>query len=170
MEGVYIPRRDTNSGFNKAFGGRVFPGIFNRSTFHVSEDEKHLSIQIIRADGGEEAAFSGEIAERLPETSIFPTLKDASDFFILGSTGYSATCEEGHYHGMELSSQEWSIAPVDVVHARSAFFANAEAFPEGSIQLDCALVMRKIAHEWHSRPDLYVSADGKCLTTKRKAA
>ncbi len=36
-EGVFIPRRDTNSWFNKTLGGRVFPGIFNRSTFEVRE-------------------------------------------------------------------------------------------------------------------------------------
>ena len=32
-EGVFIPRRDTNSYFNKAFGGRVFPGIFQKRKF-----------------------------------------------------------------------------------------------------------------------------------------
>ena len=35
MEGVYIPRRDTNSWFNKTLGGRVFPGIFNRSQLAI---------------------------------------------------------------------------------------------------------------------------------------
>ena len=165
MEGVYIPRRDTNSGFNKAFGGKVFPGIFNRSTFKVSETETTISVQIIREDGREEAAVSAEASQALPATSIFPSLAEAAGFFSLGATGYSATHEPGHYHGMELRSLNWSIAPLHIVYARSCFFANKEVFPEGSVMLDCALIMRKIAHEWHSRPDLYLSPNKQYLTT-----
>jgi hypothetical protein len=165
MEGVYIPRRDTNSGFNKAFGGKVFPGIFNRSTFKVCETETTVSIQIIREDGGEEAAVSAEATKDFPSTSIFPSLAEAAGFFSLGATGYSATHEPGHYHGMELRSLDWSIAPLRIVHAQSCFFSNLELFPKGSVQLDSALIMRKIAHEWHSRPDLYLSPDKQFLTT-----
>lgn len=32
-EGVFIPRRDTNSWFNKTLGGRFFPGVFQRRRF-----------------------------------------------------------------------------------------------------------------------------------------
>ena len=163
-----IPRRDTNSWFNKALGGRVFPGIFNRSLFEVREESGAVSVRIVRGDGGEEVAFSGRSAERMPTSSIFPSLAEAAGFFSLGATGYSATHCEGHYHGMELKSLSWSIEPLEVIHARSCFFDDADRFPAGSVELDCALVMREIDHEWHSRPDLYSDRERDRLTKRRR--
>jgi hypothetical protein len=62
-EGVFIPRRDTNSSFNKAFGGRVFPGFFIRAhslrpnrrkkspsqSSDATERTKHVSTDIQRS-------------------------------------------------------------------------------------------------------------------------
>jgi hypothetical protein len=166
-EGVFIPRRDTNSWFNKVFGGRVFPGIFNRSTFEVDEAGGRVSVRIVRRDGGEEVAFAGRPADRLPPSSLFPSLDEAAGFFSLGATGYSATRVAGHYHGMDLKCLTWSIEPLHVEYARSCFFGNAARFPPGSVELDCALLMRDIDHEWHSRPDLYLSPERACLTRRR---
>lgn len=165
-EGVFIPRRDTNSWFNKTLGGRVFPGIFNRSTFEVFENEEEIHIRIVRRDGGEEVAFSGHSAQELPSTSLFSTLDDAAGFFSLGATGYSATRQKGHYHGMDLKCLTWMIQPLNAINARSCFFDDAALFPPGSVNLDCALLMRDIDHEWHSRPDLYLSRDKLRLTTR----
>lgn len=166
--GVFIPRRDTNSRFNQALGGRLFPGIFQRSTFEVGESSSSMSVRILRGDGSVETAFVGRVAETLPQTSIFPSLSEAAGFFSLGATGYSATYSEGHYHGMELRCLDWSIVPFEVEEARSCFFEDHERFPKGTAQLDCALLMRGIAHEWHSRPDLYLSPSGDSLTTRQR--
>ncbi len=165
-EGVFIPRRDTNSWFNKTLGGRVFPGIFNRSTFDVSETDDEVHVRIVRRDGGEEVAFSGRAAKELPPSSFFATLDDAAGFFSLGATGYSATRLKNHYHGMDLKCLTWSIEPLHVINARSCFFGNTALFPPGSVELDCAMLMRDIDHEWHSRPDLYLSHDKQCLTKR----
>lgn len=164
-EGVFIPRRDTASGFNQRFGGRVFPGIFQRSKFEVQESASSVSVRIVRTDGGEEVAFAGHVAKGMPGTSIFPSLEEAVGFFSLGATGYSATNEGGRYHGMELRCLDWTVAPLAVDEARSCFFNDRERFPVGTAELDCALLMNNIAHEWHSRPDLYLSASGDSLTT-----
>jgi len=164
-EGVYIPRRDTNSWFNGALGGRVFPGIFHRSEFRVDESGGAVAVRILRSDGGEEVAFTGRSAERLPSTSVFPSLEEAAGFFSLGATGYSATRREGHYHGMELHSLSWKVEQLTIEHARSCFFGDELRFPQGSVELDCGLLMRDIDHEWHSRPDLYVTEDGVRLST-----
>lgn len=166
-EGVFIPRRDTNSWFNNAFGGLVFPGIFNRSVFETREEKGSVAVRIVRGDGGEELAFSGRPAQALPSSSIFPSLAEAAGFFSMGATGYSATRREGHYHGMELKSLSWSIDPLDVVYARSCFFDDADRFPPGTVELDCALVMREVEHEWHSRPDLYAARAPGGLTKHR---
>ena len=165
-EGVFIPRRDTNSRFNQMFGGRAFPGIFERSTFEAHEESSSVSVRIVRSDGGDEVAFAGHVSESLPRTSIFPWLAEAVGFFSLGATGYSATHSKGHYHGMDLRCLNWSVVPLEVEEARSCFFDDRERFPPGTAQLDCALLMRGIAHQWHSRPDLYLSPSGESLTAR----
>lgn len=166
-EGVFIPRRDTNSWFNKQLGGRVFPGIFQRSHFEAHETDTSVSLRVVRADGGTEISFSGHVTEDLPSTSLFPSLKDAAGFFSLGATGYSATHVKGHYHGMDLKSKNWSVAPLEIDEARSCFFDDTNRFPLGTAELDCALLMRDIEHEWHSQPDIYVSSQTGLLTTQR---
>ena len=103
--------------------------------------------------------------EKLPPTSIFPSLEAAAGFFSLGATGYSATYAEGHYHGMELHSDNWKVSPLAIDEAQSCFFDDQQRFPPGSVELDCALLMRGIEHEWHSRPDLYLSSTASYLTT-----
>jgi hypothetical protein len=165
-EGVFIPRRDTASWFNRTFGGKVFPGIFQGSRFETRDTDSTVAVRIVRSDGGTELDFAGRVDSRLPATSMFPTLDAASDFFLRGSTGYSATREDGHYHGMELHSLEWKITPLEIDMAQSRFFDDRDRFPRGSIDLDCALLMRGIDHEWHSRPDLYQSSVTS-LSTRR---
>ena len=154
-EGVFIPRRDTASRINRALGGRVFPGIFEKSSFLVDESSDSVSVKIQRKDGAEEVSFSGQVAAGLPTTSGFESTEEAASFFSLGATGYSATREAGHYHGMELRSLKWIVEPMEVTLAYSSFFSDLNRFPKGSVELDCALLMRNIEHEWHSRPDLY---------------
>lgn len=167
-EGVFIPRRDTNSWFNRTLGGRVFPGIFQRSRFEACETASSVSLRIIREDGGTEIAFAGHLAERLPTTSIFPDLESAAGFFSLGATGYSATHTYGHYHGMELHSLNWTVSPLAIDEARSCFFEDRQRFPSGTAELDSALLMRGIEHEWQSRPDLYLSPVSSSLTTREQ--
>jgi hypothetical protein len=164
-EGVFIPRRDTASAFNKAFGGRVFPGIFDRSQFLSEDNGEFFSLKIVRPDGVKQIDFAGRVSNALPKTSIFPSTDEAAGFFALGATGYSATRGPNHFHGMELRCLDWNIAPLAIERAHSSFYDDRSIFPEGSLTLDSALVMRNIAHEWHSRPDLYASKEGLGLTS-----
>ena len=165
-EGVFIPRRDTNSTFNRVLGGRVFPGIFSGARFTTQESAEGVAIRIERADGGTEVAFSGRLAPSLPSESVFPDIATAAGFFSLGATGYSATRDPSRFHGMELHALDWRVSSLVIAEAYSAFFNATERFPTGSATLDCALLMRNIAHEWHSRPDLFVARDGVSFTTE----
>ena len=169
-EGVFIPRRDTNSRFNELLGGRVFPGIFQRSRFEPRETDRTISIRIIRHDGETEIDFAGHVADELSPTSIFPSLEEAAGFFSLGATGYSATCRRDHYHGMELEALDWSVQPLEIEQAESCFFNDRERFPAGAAELDCALLMRHVEHEWHSRPDLYHMPQAAGLSTRAPSA
>lgn len=164
-DGVFIPRRDTGSSFNKAFGGRAFPGIFQKSHFVSRDDGEFFSLKIVRNDGQAQIDFAGRVSETLPDSSIFPSTEEAANFFALGATGYSATHSPDHFHGMELRCLDWNIEPLSIECAKSSFYDDRTMFPEGSIALDSALVMRNIAHEWHSRPDLWVSKEGSGLTS-----
>ena len=164
-EGVFIPRRDTGSTFNKAFGGRAFPGIFEKSRF-ISEDKRgSFGLKIVRDDGSDQIDFAGRVSTAISRTSIFPSTDEAANFFALGATGYSATHDANHFHGMELRCLNWNIEPLAIERAHSAFYDDRTVFPEGAIALDSALVMRNIEHEWHSRPDLYASQEGHSLTS-----
>jgi hypothetical protein len=166
-EGVFIPQRDTGSWFNKTLGGRVFPGIFQKSFFSVAESRDSISVKIQHADGTEEASFAGCVVDRLPGTSRFQSTEEAASFFSLGATGYSVTRETHHYHGMELRSLSWKVEPMQVTSAHSSFFSNTAHFPIGSVELDCALVMRNVEHEWRGRPDLYFDRSKARLSVTR---
>jgi len=55
---------------------------------------------------------------------------------------------------MELHCRNWHVEPLAVEEVRSSFFEDETLFPKGSIEFDCALLMRGIEHEWHGQADL----------------
>lgn len=153
-EGVYIPRRDTSSRFNTLVGGTIFPGIHHHAKFEVEESADHLSIAMHSDDGLAQLHVAGTVAVQLPPTSVFGSVAAASNFFELGSVGYSATRSEGRFDGLELRCKHWTVLPLEIERMESSFFENRSQFPVGSVEFDCALMMRNIQHEWHSREDL----------------
>jgi hypothetical protein len=42
----------------------------------------------------------------------------------------------------------------------SSFFEDRSLFPAGSVEFDCALVMRGIDHEWHGQETLCLACAG----------
>jgi hypothetical protein len=159
-QGVYIPRRDTSSIWNTLVGGRLFPGVHHHSRFTVTETSDDFSIDVSNADGmrvAVEAKLSGD----LPGTSVFSSLSQASDFFARGSTGYSCTRCAGIFDGLKLCTSEWKVAPLAVRRAESSFFGDPSIFPSGSVEFDCALMMRNIPHEWRGLGNLVGSAATK---------
>ncbi len=158
-EGVYIPRRDTSSRLTVFLGGRVFPGEHHLADFEVRETGDVVAVTVRSRDGKTRLVVEGTITDWLPRTSVFSSLEEASAFFESGSLGYSATSRPGEYDGLELRTFAWEVQPLDVSRIESSFFDNPELFPHGSAEFDCALLMRKVAHEWHGRDRLVVAAD-----------
>jgi hypothetical protein len=72
------------------------------------------------------------------------------------SLGYSATGRTGVYDGLELRSFGWRVEPLAVSAVRSSFFEDSLRFPTGSVEFDCALLMRNIEHEWRAREQMCV--------------
>lgn len=159
-EGVYIPRRDTDSWLNTLAGGRVFPGRHHAATFTLHETNDEFSVSLQSHDDQTRLHVSGRIGSDLPASSVFSSLASASAFFQAGSLGYSATSEDGQYDGLELRCTNWNVEPLDVQEVQSTFFDDQTRFPAGSAEFDCALLMRGIDHEWHSREALCWSGDG----------
>ncbi len=148
-EGVYIPRRDTSSQFNTFVGGKLFPGVHHHAHFQITEGDDSFHIQIASDDGETRAVVEAHVISHLPETSIFASLEEASAFFEQGSRGYSVTREVGRLDSLELRCSNWKVEPLQVTKAESSFFDDQQRFPPGSAELDCALLMRAIRHEWY---------------------
>jgi hypothetical protein len=83
-------------------------------------------------------------------------LAEASSFFEGGALGYSVTSDPDRLDGLTLATKEWRVEPLGVRRIYSSYFSDEEKFPKGSIEFDHALIMRNVAHEWHSADDLYV--------------
>ena len=153
-EGVYIPRRDTSSRLNTLAGGRVFPGEHHHARFTVQDDGERVDLAMKSDDGLVSVRVIGATAEKLPRSSGFESLLEASAFFEGGCLGYSPTRDEGRLDGLTLRTLDWRVQAFEVNTAHSSYFEDPASFPAGTVEFDHALVMRKIAHEWHQAEDL----------------
>jgi hypothetical protein len=153
-EGVYIPRRDTDSRMNALAGGRLFPGEHHHSPFTVQETRDRISVAFASSDGNAHLTVRASPAAGLPASSVFQSLEEASEFFRAGSIGYSATSDPSRLQGLELRCQSWRVEPLAIEQVESSFFDDPARFPPGTAMFDCALIMRDIRHEWHSLEDL----------------
>lgn len=150
-EGVYIPRRDSSSRFNTLIGGRLFPGIHHYAHFQVAESDDTFAVQMTSEDDETRVSVEAHIASHLPENSLFASLEEISRFFEQGSLGYSPTREAGKLDSLELNCFNWKVEPLNVTKVQSSFFEDSQRFPPGSAELDNALLMRAIRHEWYVR-------------------
>lgn len=152
--GVYILRRDTNSRLNSLAGGRLFPGLHHHARFQVHETTDHFEVAMQSDDRTASVSVVADLTATWPASRVFRSLAEASDFFEQGSLGYSPSHSPGTFQGLELECQNWQAQPLDVRSAQSSVFDDKDQFPSGTIELDGALLMRGIAHEWHSRTDI----------------
>lgn len=150
-EGVFIPRRDTNSRLNTLAGGRLFPGIHHFARFDVWESPNRFKLEMQSVDGGARVRVAARVADAWPGGSVFANLEEASAFFAAGSLGWSAGSRPSEFDGLELHSFGWRMESLAVERVESSFFDDTLVFPAGSAEFDSALLMRGIQHEWHGR-------------------
>lgn len=155
QEGVFVPRRDTDSRLNAFAGGRVFPGVHHRSRFSVRDRKGKISMTI-ETEGIELplVEIEAEESEGFPETSLFSSLEESSRFFEAGCIGYSPRPDSCALDGLLLKVPEWRVSPLAVKRVRSAYYDDSALFPEDTIAFDHALLMRDIVHEWRSEPGM----------------
>jgi hypothetical protein len=147
-EGVYIPRRDTDSRFNVLVGGRIFPGKHYLAKFDNIEQGDNYHIAFKSSDDTE-ISVDAKLADTFPKSSIFDSLDAASAFFKTGAIGYSPGYND-QLDGLELHTYNWEVKPLIIKNVISSFFEDQHIFPKGSVQFDNALLMTNIEHEWHS--------------------
>lgn len=155
-EGVFIPRRDTDSEMSRLVGGRFFPGEHHKATFAIQESENRMSFSMKSDDGTAAVELTGIVSGALPVNSVFSSLAASSAFFETGSLGYSATSDSSRLDGLRLKTKEWRVEPLEVSKVYSSYFADERIFPPGSVEFDHALLMKNVDHEWHTAPDLYL--------------
>lgn len=153
-EGVFIPRRDTSSKLQSLVGGRVFQGIHHLADFDVNESGDDYRVEMQSRDDATQVSLQARRAQTLPSGSLFDSLSEASDFFARGSAGYSATATANCCDGLELFTKHWRVEPLEGLSVASSFFDNQSIFPTGTVERDCALLMRNINHEWRSLPQM----------------
>ena len=157
-QGVYIPRRDTNSLLNVFVGGRMFPGVHHHAHFATEDDGKIVSISVKPDDSAAEVEVSGIEGDSLPASSCFASLEDASAFFDQGCIGYSVSDVAGRLDGLKLETHHWEVRPLDVMNIHSGFFFDKRHFPKGTVEFDHGLVMRNVRHDWLALPPFKLSA------------
>lgn len=162
-EGVYIRRRDTSSRLNALAGGRFFPGIHHHARFTVQESLDSYSVALLSDDGVTSVSVRARRSVGLPESSVFASIEEASGFFQAGSLGYSPSRDPSRFQGLELRCKSWQVEPLHVEEAHSSVFEDQSLFPKGSINFDCALLMRNLQHEWNGKSDL-------CCTARERQA
>lgn len=150
-EGVFIPRRDTDSLVNSLAGGRLFPGEHHRAQFQIEDDGTEINFAMRACDGAVEVRVKGRAAPDLPATSCFADLGSASRFFENGCVGYSPRGGCATLDGMRLDVKNWRVSTFEVSEIYSSWLADTNNFPIGSATFDHALLMRDIQHEWHDQ-------------------
>jgi hypothetical protein len=110
---------------------------------------------------GEQPGGLSEEASEVLGSELFDGLADASRFFRAGSKGYSATRSGDHLDGMELSADAWRVEACRVRGVTSSYFDDPDRFPPGTVNLDCALVMRNVPVRWLALPAMAVRAAGQ---------
>ena len=143
--GVYVTERHTSGLVPVLGGGRFFPGMQRRARFDVEESDSRFRVRMRASDASVSADV--EVSERWDST-LFPTIEDASAFYRNGAIGWSPR-RGGGAEGLELTSSRWAVRAATVNDVTSSFF---DGLPAGAATLDSALVMHDIPVLWR-RPE-----------------
>ncbi|MGE3164023.1 MAG: DUF2071 domain-containing protein [Planctomycetota bacterium] len=161
--GVYITRRDSNQWLNAVAGGRLFPGVQHWARFQVDETSSSWAVRVESTNPPMQVAVAVHLCPTLNQDSVFSSLSEASSFFRASADGYSPSHAPGRFDGMHLQCDDWNVEALRVERAESTFFEDPHYFPRGSVQLDCALLMRDLRHQWLGLAD--VCCDSECPDT-----
>ncbi|WP_081860151.1 MULTISPECIES: DUF2071 domain-containing protein [unclassified Microbacterium] len=140
--GVYVIERHSSDIVPVIGGGRFFPGVQRRARFDIDETDSRIQVRMQASDASVSADI--EVSEEW-ESSLFPTVGDASRFYRAGATGWSPRRDGRGAEAVELSAARWAVEAGRVNEVRSSFF---DGLPQGAAQIDSVLVMRDLPVSW----------------------
>jgi predicted nucleotidyltransferase len=147
--GVYVPRRDSNSWLTAAGGGRIFPAKHHLARFDVEEKDLETSIVVTSVDRHLRLAVKAVPADEIGGR-LFNSTEEAIEFFRRGCLGLSPQgCGLG---AVRLECARWTATPMRVEQMSSSLFEDLVQFPEGTCELDGALLMRNLPARWTPEP------------------
>lgn len=154
QNGVYIPRRDTDSRLSALCGGRLFPGQQHLAHFDVAfnEEASELDFSMRSRDESIAVRLRGAVSDKWPASSCFADVGEASAFFQGGARGFSPRTRSSGVDGMQLRTDVWRVEPFEANDVHSRFFEDESKFPRAGVHYDHTLLMRDIAHQWNAVP------------------
>jgi hypothetical protein len=144
-------------------GGRLFPGWQHPARFAVNEGDGRYRIEVTSRDGEVDVLVDAVVSDRVMPGSLFHDLESASRFFRNAPIGYAATPRAGTFDGVELGTDGWALAPLQITEVRSSYFDDIHRFPSGTATPDSAFLMAGLYTTWSARPR--VSADASDSAT-----
>jgi hypothetical protein len=141
-------------------GGRLFPGEHHPARFEVVDDGSHIELTMRSHDSVAAVRVVGHDAEALPTASCFGSVAEASAFFAGSSLGFSVTRDGDRLDALRLETPEWRLRALAVTEASSSYFADEQRFSPGTVEFDHALIMRDLAHAWHSEEAMTAAPAG----------
>ena len=154
--GIFVKRRFTNSKLHEFGGDKIFPGRLNFAKFEVEEGDGEYSVAF-RTSDGDYTSVQVRKTETFSENSIFNSIEEASKDFEQDKVGYSPNKASDGFTGGKSNTTNWKVSPLEVLHADSNLFSNAEIFPDGSIEIDHSLFKHDIERSWQD-------VDGVCCS------
>jgi len=154
MNGVYIPRRDTDSMLNVVVAGKMFSWPHHPASFQINEANGRYCVRMKSEDDHASLDVEAQIADGFPSDSMFESLAHASSCFQGCAVGVSPSIKSKTFKKIELKTNTWSVTPLQVRSLKSSYFEDKLLFPDGSIRFDHALLMERIQHEWLSHGNM----------------
>jgi len=147
--GVYVPRRDSDSWVTAVGGGRIFPAKHRRARFAVEERELEISIVVTSLDRQLRLGVKAWPADEIGG-GLFNSTEEAIDFFRRGCLGLSP--QGSGLSAVRLQCERWTATPMSVQFMSSSLFEDLLQFPQGTCELDGALLMRDLPARWIPEP------------------
>jgi hypothetical protein len=151
-QGVYIPRRDTDSLLNIWLAGKIFYWPHYAAKFETKEADGNYYLKMQSKDLKTEVMVRAKLSNAFPLDSMFDSIEHASACFQNCPIGYSPSTIPNRFKIIQLKTKTWAVKPLHVEELQSSFFQDKALFPSHTIHFDNALFMENIEHEWHSRP------------------
>jgi hypothetical protein len=150
IQGVYIPRRDTDSMLNVLLAGKIFSWPHYSAHFQVDEANGNYAVKMQSKDSYSSLSVEAQLANTFPSDSMFDSVNHASECFHGCPIGVSPSTVPNRFKTIQLKTKTWAVKPLLVQKLQSSYFENKSLFPEETIKFDNALLMEGIEHEWLS--------------------